>query len=220
MIDFHTHQQAVSTSVERVFNITLPRDAHLPLPSGPLSVGLHPWFVSEKNWRNEFEQVQNLAQLPNIVMIGECGFDKLVLDRLPILVQQHIVDAHLALAAEVQKPMVFHCVRAYSELISTIKKRKPSVGMMIHGYNNKYTTAEQLLDLGCYLSFGAALLNPNSNAAQTLKQTPINKICLETDDTDLPIERIFAAASELLQLPIPQLEAQITLNFNTLLSNG
>ena len=216
MIDIHTHHLAEKDGITRVFNHTLPRDATRPTPTGLASVGLHPWFVSAQDWQHQFEQVRMLARLPNVVMIGECGFDTLVIDRLPMATQLAIVEAHLELATEVNKPVIFHCVRAFPTLIDTIKKTQPPVGLVVHGFRAKPEIAAQLIELGCYLSFGAAILQPNTNAAKALQKTPLEKICLETDDANTPIERIFAAASEQLHLDLATLTERVNLNFKAL----
>lgn len=55
--------------------------------------------------------------------------------------QEEILDVQVGLAEELRKPLIIHCVKAYSELIAVKKRTGSSVPWIIHGYNNN----EQIL---------------------------------------------------------------------------
>ena len=70
------------------------------------------------------------------------------------------------------------------------------------------------------MSFGAALLQPNSAAAKALCLTPINRVLLETDDSTASIEQIYQQAATLLQLNVVELPQQIQQNWKYLADNS
>lgn len=70
-----------------------------------------------------------------------------------------------------------------------------------------------LLQAGYYLSFGAALFRPNSHAAEALRQAPVDRFFLETDDQEIDIKTVYTRAAEIRNLSVPDLKAQIWKNF-------
>jgi TatD DNase family protein len=112
--------------------------------------------------------------------------------------------------------MIIHCVKAFNELIRIKKENKVSVPMIIHGFNNNEQIAEQLLKENFYLSFGKAILINNSNAQKVFKNTGIEKLFLETDDSDVSIKSIFDKAAELKGMSVEELKEKIYLNFKTI----
>lgn len=111
-----------------------------------------------------------------------------------------------------KKPLIIHCVKAYSELLEIHKKENPKQPWIIHGFNKNKVLAQQLIDKGFYLSFGVALLKSKKLQAN-LKNTPLSQLFLETDDnTTQSIEEIYTFVSDLLQLEQIELEKQLELN--------
>ena len=89
--------------------------------------------------------------------------------------------------------------------------------LIIHGYARKATVLKPLLERGFYLSYGAAILHPNSVAAQSLAQTPLEKLFLESDDKMLPIADLYARAAQIKGMTIQELEIALQNNLNRLL---
>ena len=46
-------------------------------PESDTQYGIHPWFLTEDNLELQFSSVRNLAGHPEILAIGEAGFDHL-----------------------------------------------------------------------------------------------------------------------------------------------
>jgi TatD DNase family protein len=185
--------------------------------TGPCSVGLHPWFLPEEGGVGDaqWDWLERVAREEKVLLLGECGLDKL---QGPDLVYQQLVFEHcLALAEQLQKPMVIHCVRAYEELFTSVQKIKPTVPLIIHGFARKATVLKPLLDRGFYVSYGAAILHPNSAAAQSLAQTPLEKLFLESDDKMLPIADLYARAAQIKGLSVQKLETALQNNLETVL---
>jgi len=65
-----------------------------------------------------------------------------------------------------------HSVKSNQEVLLLLSQLNNRVKVIFHGFNNKLTTANQLINQGYFLSFGKALLKQNSNATKVLKSIP------------------------------------------------
>ena len=206
--DFHTHQ----IDSLGIYNLMFEDlDSIADFSSRSISIGLHPWKIEVENWVNQIQKVEQFAQNQNVIAIGECGLDRMI--EIPMEVQKMVFDAQVKLAEKIKKPVIIHCVRAFDELLAWKKKSKSTVSLIVHGFNNNIETAQQLIKHGFYLSFGAALLNPNSNAAKVITQIPIEKIFLETDTKYVTIESIYEVAAKMLDIKTEKLCEHITDNW-------
>ena len=209
--DIHTHQ----IDSFGIYNLMFEDlDSIDEFSSKNISIGLHPWKIEVENWENQLEKVAQFAQNQNVVAIGECGLDRMI--EIPMEVQKIVFEAQVKLAEKTQKPVIIHCVRAFDELLAWKKKSKVTIPLVVHGFNRNIETAQQLIKHGFYLSFGSALLNPNSNTARVITEIPIEKIFLETDTKSIAIESIYEAAAERLNIETEKLYGQIIDNLNTI----
>lgn len=175
------------------------------------SCGIHPWFILN-NWYIQLEQLRNKILQKNIIAIGECGLDKL--KSADINVQQEVFIHHIKLANEFNLPLIIHNVKSHQEILNLLFQFKNKQTVVFHGFNNNLRIAHQIIQNGCYLSFGTALFNPLSNATQVLKAIPYEKFFLETDDsTQYSIEEVYAKASEILNIPLQKLKEDLFLRF-------
>jgi TatD DNase family protein len=203
-IDFHTHHDRQSPNLINLQTLHVnPELQELDLPN-ICSLGLHPWFVQSSSWEN----LKALANLSQVVAIGECGLDRNI--DLPLEVQTSIFKRHIKLAEELQKPLVIHCVRAFAELIALKKNTRSSIPWIIHGFNKKEEVFQQLLNHDFYFSFGAAILSDRSPVIKAIATIPNGRFLLETDDrTDITIEQIYDRAATIRQVPLEMLQTQL-----------
>lgn len=215
--DCHTHQLQPINGIRNFHQQqkTVFEDYALPC-----SVGLHPWFVTAENWQTDLHWLQQVAQQPKVVALGECGLD--ALRGADLATQQQAFIAQIQLAQQLHKPLIVHCVRRFNELIAIAKKHntKQATPIIVHGFNNKTSVLHGLLNEGFYVSFGAALLQPNSAAAKALCLTPLNRVLLETDDSAASIEQIYQQAATLLQFNVTDVVYQIQQNWKYLVNNS
>jgi len=127
-----------------------------------------------------------------------------------------VLEYCIQLAESLRKPLVIHCVRAYEELLSLIKKLQASIPLIIHGFARKPSVLAPLLKAGFFISYGTAILAPKSAAAQSLAQTPLEQLFLETDDKVLPIADLYARAAQIKGISLEALEAAIQSNWEQL----
>lgn len=208
----------------------LNADASTLQPSYPaqvaLSVGLHPWHVSD-DWQEAFAPVCAAAERTDVWAIGECGFDKLKAGA-SLAVQVEAFRAHIALAERVQKPIVIHCVKAFDELLALRKETEEAakrVGRLpqpwvVHGFRGKPEQAKQLMTKGMLLSFGhqynletlrfvyASLKasSPSPSGSSFRKEEgSVNSFFLETDDLPLSVRQIYEQVARHLDVDVAHL---------------
>ncbi len=216
-IDFHTHHDRQSTDLINLQTLhVIPELQSESLPN-TCSLGLHPWFVQLETWESAWANLAVLAESTKVIAIGECGLDRNI--DLPMEVQIAIFQRHIELAETLQKPLIIHCVKAFSELITLKKNTKSSIPWIIHGFNKKIEVFQQLLNHDFYFSFGAAILNDRSPVIQAIVTVPNGKFLLETDDLiDVTIEQIYNRAALLRQVPLETLQSQLVETYHQLTS--
>ena len=203
-IDIHSHFATLSHTV-------VSRSKGRPWPDSPLfSAGLHPWFLDD--YRREDARLWLLAQaaLPGCVAIGEAGLDKLC--ATPAGVQRDAFLLCADTAEALQLPLVIHCVRAFDEILAL--KKQYSTPWIFHGFNKKEAIARQVLHTGAFLSFGKAILRPDSPAAAALRLCPDDRFFLETDDCGAcDIAAIYTAAAQIKGLTVAQTAELVAQNY-------
>jgi TatD DNase family protein len=178
---------------------------------GYYSIGIHPWYVSEKSAEKELNKVEKYIQNKNVIALGEIGLDRLYPD---FEFQKEIFIKQLCIAQKYSKPVIIHCVKAVPDVLSILKKENVSVPVIFHGFNAGLQIAQQNLAKGYYLSFGKDLFFKKSNAAQVLSQIPLQNIFLETDDSEYLISEIYFRAAELVEWEIEKLRDLMIDNFD------
>lgn len=208
-VNLHTHQFTESAEILEIVN-QYPQELDAAIPH--YSIGIHPWYILENRIKADLETIESKLALPNCLAIGECGLDKRI--EVPMQLQAAAFEAQLALAEKYKKPVIIHCVAAFSELVQVKKKLKVSVPMIVHGFSKNMATAKQLLDNGFYLSFGKYLLR-NPELESVFKSVPDNRFFLETDTVGESISEVYALAAKYRNITVGQLEQIIANNFTT-----
>ena len=218
-IDFHTHHDRKSPSLINLQTLHVNPELKAEDLPNICSLGLHPWFIKSSSWEDSWKNLEDLASLSQVVAIGECGLDRNI--DLPLEIQTDIFKRHIELAEELQKPLVIHCVRAFSELIVLKKNIKSSIPWIIHGFNKKSEVFQQLLKHDFYFSFGAAILSDRSPVINAIATIPDGKFLLETDDRiDITIEQIYDRAAALRQISVETLQTQLVETYHQLTGLG
>lgn len=204
-LDFHHHQLGKTG----IYNLNLNGE----LPSGKFSAGLHPQDISE-NWKSDFEKIKTISLSEKCLAIGECGLDGLI----PVDedLQNEVFKAHIAWAEKIKKPIIIHCVRRFSHILHYKNAKVP---LVIHGFNKKENIAKELLEAGFYLSFGKAALE-NLSLQKVIKTFPLQKLFLETDDSDFEIIKLYEKVAEIRSIPLENLKDQMWENLDNIVNNG
>jgi TatD DNase family protein len=215
-IDIHTHAGKISTGIYIIENLMAHED-RTPgdIPEQACTFGIHPWYLNNNNFDQLLNSVIAVTGFPNLVAIGEAGFDKL---RGPSMeLQRRAFEEQITISEEIKKPVVIHCVRAWDELIPEHKRLKPKMPWLIHGFRGNKQLAAQLLSKGIYLSFwlGFVIRPESSNLLQSLST---DRIFLETDGADVKIKTIYEKVAVDLDLSVDELKSIILTNFKDFFS--
>ena len=143
------------------------------------AVGWHPeeW----ESWTAEsLAQIEALARDPRTVAIGEIGLDY-YWDREHKDLQREMLSGQLALAAELDLPVIIHDREAHEDCLEAVR-RFPKLRGVFHCYSGSAEMAKLLLRQGWYLGFdGPVTYKNNKKAAEVLAVTPLDRILVETD---------------------------------------
>ena len=123
---------------------------------------------------------RKLARHPRVKAIGEIGLDYHYED-VPRDVQQHAMRLQLALAEELELPVVIHEREAHGDAL-TIIDEYPSVKGVFHCFSGSPELANELVRRGWYIGFTGVVTFKNARkAVETAKAIPLSRILIETD---------------------------------------
>ena len=196
-IDIHTHNKE-SNNLSSILN------SNEYIAGRRISIGIHPWDISG-DWKELFATIRMNAYKENVCAIGECGIDKLKPPAGEEL-QQEVFKAHALLAEEAKKPLIIHCVKGFDTIISLRKEISPKQAWIIHGFRGKPQQAEQLIKNGFYISYGEKF---NS---ESLKNTPKERLFIESDESEKSIEEIYNGIAEIKGCSTAELSVTIMHN--------
>jgi TatD DNase family protein len=205
ILDFHTHRLDATGAL-----IAVDPRRFDPQTGLWYSEGFHPWDNVENLTDSDFDLLRQCAGHPQVLAVGETGIDRL---RGGHLVEQgEAFVRHLQLAHALGKPVVVHNVRATQDILDARRSvRLEGVPLVIHGMRGNANVARTLLDAGCYLSYGPRF-NP-----EALKSTPMDRLLIETDDSDTPITAVASLVAQTLHLTIDEITTTATANAHRLL---
>lgn len=120
---------------------------------------------------------------PRIVAVGEIGLDYFY-DHADRAVQRRVFEAQLALAVELNLPVVIHTREADDDTRAILGEYSPDLGRkgVIHSFTSGLALAEFCLDEGFMLGFnGITTFNRAENVREVVAATPLEQLVLETD---------------------------------------
>ncbi len=144
------------------------------------TAGCHPDDAMSVN-SEVLSKIRKLTEDKKCLAVGEIGLDYHYLN-YDKQTQKDAFIKQLELAIEVKKPVVIHSREACKDTVDILKQyHKNLKGFLMHCYCESKETAQTLLDLGAYFSFGGVITFKNSKKEEIIKSIPINRILLETD---------------------------------------
>ena len=185
--------------------------------------GVHPWDVTYTTdchfERNEVKsrnhRYLNDSEIFNDdLFIGEVGLDKVHKETFEKQIE--VFEEMIRLSESYRKPVIVHCVRAYSEIIEVRKKMRATMPWVIHGFNSSVETMRQLLRYDMYISLGEVLYRNENQAVKILNYIPIERLFLETDVSRRDIRDVYAKAATLMGCEVDFLENKIFENYGRL----
>ena len=144
------------------------------------AVGSHPDVADEVN-AAVLEEYRTLCrENPKVKAIGEIGLDYHYED-IPREIQKEAFRAQMALAAELNLPVIVHERDAHEDGMKIVEEF-PDVTGVFHCYSGSYEMAKWLIARGWYIGFTGVLTFKNARKAiEVASQIPLDRIVLETD---------------------------------------
>ena len=143
------------------------------------SVGSHPDVADEVN-DEVLEAYRQMCRHPKVKAVGEIGLDYHY-ETIHRDAQQKAFRAQMALAQELDMPVIVHERDAHDDGMAIIKEF-PKVKGVFHCYSGSAEMARQLVDMGWYIGFTGVLTFKNARkAVETAASIPLERILLETD---------------------------------------
>lgn len=149
------------------------------------ALGLHPVFMDEHR-EDHVNDLRIYLEANQAIAVGEIGLD-FYAARSEIQIQ--IFEAQLALACEVDLPVILHVRKAHEDVLRSLKKY-PVKGGVVHAFNGSLQQAERYQQYNFKFGFGGMLTYERSSKLRKLaKELPLESIVLETDSPDMTVEQ-------------------------------
>lgn len=215
IIDIHAHFTPEKLDGRAIISLSIGDDDFLSSPllkegsTIPLSIGLHPWHIDKGRTAQSCSNLIPWLSLPQVVAVGEAGIDRLCGGKMEL--QMEGFETQARLASEMKKPLIVHCVKAFDEVIRLHKSHFPHELWIIHGFRGKPEQARQLLREGFFLSFGEHYHDG------TLRQCPLERLFIESDESTIEIETLYTRAATLRSMGVEELKKGVNKNIESLI---
>jgi TatD DNase family protein len=189
--------QAVRDGIEYIINpgIDLASsraaiDLAEQFPQVYATVGIHP--NDSADWHGDMlEEVRQLAQHPKVVAIGEIGLDY-YRDHSPRFTQKKAFKLQLALAAELELPVIIHNREASEDVVKLLlewQKQLVEIGSplanrpgVLHSYSGNLAQARQVIAQNFCVGFTGPVTFKNAGELRSIaSQVPLDYVLVETD---------------------------------------
>ncbi|UCG26520.1 MAG: TatD family hydrolase [Chloroflexota bacterium] len=147
------------------------------------AVGVHP--NSSAGWRNDWvDRLRHMAGHETVVAIGEIGLDYFR-EHSPRRVQQEAFEAQLALAHELDLPVIIHNRLADDDILRFLRSTGRATNTengVLHSFSSPLSTAETAMGLGYYLGFTGPITFKKADELRSVAaQLPLYRLLVETD---------------------------------------
>jgi TatD DNase family protein len=148
-------------------------------PDVHATVGLHPHDASRLE--AEWPALLELAAAPEVVGIGEAGFD-LHYNQSSFEDQEAAFRAQVRLAHETDHALVIHSREAWDDTFRVLEDEGPPRRTVFHCFTGGAREAERALALGTYLSFSGIVTFKNAaDVRAAAARCPLDRLLVETD---------------------------------------
>jgi TatD DNase family protein len=209
-IDIHSHSSEREEGVFRIHNLFTSDYPKIPTDR-PISIGLHPWHITEQSIRELPDALKQAVALTNVLALGEAGLDRVI--QTPMEQQLHVFRTQVEISIVNKKPLIIHCVKAFPELLNLRKVYRNATPWIIHGFNANQAVAAECVTKGIYISLSQRLFRNHEKAGKVIKVVPVSMIFAETDDDPVPIQEIYNTISNLYGLNLDEVKRNIFENF-------
>jgi len=145
------------------------------------TVGVHPHNVAELG-AGDYAELRGLCGHPKVVAYGEIGLDY-VKNYAPVSLQKEHFARQVALAKELQLPLVVHDREAHAEIMEILEAAAPfPAGGVMHCFSGDAAFARRVLALGFHISIPGVVTFAKAEMLQeAVREIPLGSLILETD---------------------------------------
>ena len=144
------------------------------------AVGWHPENCAPYT-EDSLDALRAWAREPKVVAIGEIGLDYYWEQNPPRELQQRVLRDQLALAQELDLPVIVHDREAHADSLAIVQEF-PAVRGVFHCFSGSVEMARELLKRGWYLGFDGPITYKNARKAlEVLQMCPLERMVIETD---------------------------------------
>ena len=144
------------------------------------AVGWHPENCAPYT-EDSLDALRAWAREPKVVAIGEIGLDYYWEQNPPRELQQRVLRDQLALAQELDLPVIVHDREAHADSLAIVQEF-PAVRGVFHCFSGSVEMARELLKRGWYLGFDGPVTYKNARkTVEVALECPLDRMLLETD---------------------------------------
>jgi TatD DNase family protein len=154
-------------------------------PAVTFATGIHPHaagkYAHNVSGAADFTRA-GVASIPDVVAVGEIGLDYHY-DFAPRDVQAEVFAGQVALAVELDRPVVIHTRDAMADTVALLKDAgQGRVRGVIHCFTGTADEARLALALDFYVSFAGILTFPRAQSLrEAARLVPLDRVLVETD---------------------------------------
>ncbi|MGQ9823826.1 MAG: TatD family hydrolase [Desulfotomaculales bacterium] len=145
------------------------------------AVGVHPHDAAQVP-PGYLEELRRLAEGEKVVAVGETGLDY-YRNLSPAEVQKKVFREHLALARELDLPVIIHDRDAHKDVLGILKEDGPGrAGGVLHCFSGDWEMARVCLEMGFFISIAGVVTYPKSSLLKEIAaRVPVERLLVETD---------------------------------------
>lgn len=146
------------------------------------SAGIHPNHAGEAQ-AGDWDRIESLAKLPEVVALGETGLDLYWKD-CPLPLQQDYFDRHIRLSQQTGLALVIHQRETTSEILAMLReaRQRGELRGVMHSFTGTAAEASEFVALGLHISFAGMVTFKKSDDLRAVAATvPAERLLVETD---------------------------------------
>ncbi len=127
--------------------------------------------------------LRDLAKLPEVVAIGECGLDY-NRDFSPRPIQDKWFEAQIQLASELKMPLFLHERDAHQRFVEILSKYSNTLDkVVVHCFTGNAQELDKYLSMGFYIGITGWICDDRrgTHLRDLVRRIPLDRLMLETD---------------------------------------
>jgi TatD DNase family protein len=147
------------------------------------AIGFHPYDAPGVN-NDTLAELTELSTAPNVVAIGEIGLD-FYRNRAPKSEQYRAFEAQLALAKDLNLPIIIHQRNAAADTMTILRSwadKGNHPGLVLHAFSGDVAMVEEAVSLGFDIGVGGPITFKNArDYPNIVTHIPLDRLLIETD---------------------------------------